>query len=184
MSQHPCAHGLSQVPMAVPPVPRRTTAPCREHSPGSWPVLSPGIPRGKEEQGEREVLTRAARDIAGLGLQLGALAGFPSAPRGHAPPRPGPGPSPAGHRAQAPRGPLFPCAVNCNTAQCRCHTLPALAGLQPPPPPGTEGSCPSQTPRALGWGSRQSRGRSPAPLCILLAPSAPPSHLSPNPQGP
>lgn len=52
--------------------------------------------QGKEEQG-KEVLTLAARDIAGLGLQLGALAGFPSAPRGLTPPRPGPGPSPAGH---------------------------------------------------------------------------------------
>lgn len=130
MSQHPHAHGLSRVPMPMPPVPRSIAAPRREHGPGSLGrCRSPGVPGvGKKEQGEREVLTRAARDIAGLGLQLGALAGFPSVPRGHAPPRPGPGPSPAGHRAQAPRGPLLPHAVNCNTAQRRRPTFPDPRG--------------------------------------------------------
>lgn len=90
---------------------------------------SPGIPGGKKERGEREVLTGADRDIAGLGLQLGALAGHPSAPRGRAAPRPGPGPSPAGHRAQAPRGPLLPRAGNCNTAQPRGSSLLLLLFL-------------------------------------------------------
>lgn len=107
----------------------------------------PGCTRaGDTEQGERGVvLTQAGRDTAGLGLQLGALAGFPSVLRGHTPPRPGPGPSPAGHRAQAPRGPVLPRTVNCNTAQGR-HGTPGPWAESPPP--GTEGSWTLQTPCA------------------------------------
>lgn len=148
-------HGLSQVPAAVPPIPRST------HGPDgiSWP--SRGV---KEEQGERGVLTRAGRDTAGLGLQPGALAGFPSAPRGRAAPRPGPGPSPAGHRAQAPWGPLLPGATNCNTAQ-----RPRLLLLLPAPR-GPAHRRPL-VPQDRGV------GQSPSPLCV------PPSRPSPSPEG-
>lgn len=185
MSQHPRAHGLSRVPMPMPPVPRSTAAPRREHGPGSLGrCQSPGVPGvGKKEQGEREVLTRAARDIAGLGLQLGALAGFPSVPRGHAPPRPGPGPSPAGHRAQAPRGPLLPHAVNCNTAQRRRPTLPDPRGAPASSSSWHRGVLAITDPLCPGapW---QSRAQSPAPLRVPPAPLAPSSHPSPNPKGP
>lgn len=154
-------------------------------------VAFPGRPRAGDaagrEQGERggAVLTRAGRDIAGLGLQLGALAGFPSVPRGHAPPRPGPGPSPAGHRAQAPRGPLLPRAVNCNTAQRRHGTAPQGAAASPAPPSWHQrGPWAAQTPRARGRGSAAGLGMVPTPLLALRrrhlphlhAPKAPSRH--------
>lgn len=182
MSQHPCAHGLSWVPMAVPPIPRSAAAPHQELGPGSRPVPSPGVPWGKEEQGEREVLTRAARDIAGLGLQLGALAGFPSAPRGHAPPRPGPGPSPAGHRAQAPWGPLLPRAVNCNTAQRRCRTLPAPRGSSLLLAPRGPGHCRPPMPRGRDTMAELGTvpGSPPCPAGIACPTIMP----KPKPQGP
>lgn len=184
-SQHPRAHGLSRVPRPMPPVPRSTAAPRREHGPGSRPVPVSWRSRGrKKEQGEREVLTRAARDIAGLGLQLGALAGFPSVPRGHAPPRPGPGPSPAGHRAQAPRGPLLPHAVNCNTAQRRRPTLPAPRGAPASSSSSWHRGVLAITDPLCPGAPWQSRAQSPAPLRVPPAPLAPSSHPSPNPKGP
>lgn len=183
-------HPTSQHPRAVPGPRADATRPSQHRSPtpGARPWLSAGasllalLGGGKKEQGEREVLTRAARDIAGLGLQLGALAGFPSVPRGHAPPRPGPGPSPAGHRAQAPRGPLLPHAVNCNTAQPHRPTLPAPRGA-PASSSWHRGVLAVADPSCPGapW---QSRARSLASLRVPPAPLAPPSHPSPNPKGP